>query len=132
MKATKISLLLAVRLQVCQEAARRPMWQLRDGRMVPLEEGCFLQADLAQIGAAAMAFIQRRLPLFNVPWRVQLALDAAGVPGCKTVTPESIRSAFRHPDHPHADHNRNLTCKGLIIEVVGPCTARGEATLSGC
>lgn len=68
------------------------MWQLRDGRLVGLEHGCFLQADVASLGDAALAFIQRRLPLFNVPWRVKAALDAAGVAGCKTVTPDSIRS----------------------------------------
>lgn len=69
------------------------MWQLRDGRLATLDQGCFLQADVASLGAAALAFIQRRLPLFNVPWRVRLALAAAGVRSCKTVEPESIRCA---------------------------------------
>lgn len=68
------------------------MWQLRDGRMVGLDQGCFLQADVACLGDAALAFIQRRLPLFAVPWRAKEALDAAGVAGCSAVTPDSIRS----------------------------------------
>ena len=69
------------------------MWQLRDGRLAGLEAGCFLQADVASLGDAALAFIQRRLPLFNVPWRVREALVASGVTGCKTVEPKSIRCA---------------------------------------
>ena len=67
------------------------MWQLRDGRLAGLEAGCFLQADVACLGDAALAFIQRRLPLFDVPWRVREALAASGVSSCKTVKPESIR-----------------------------------------
>jgi hypothetical protein len=87
----------AYALQVCQEAARRPLWQLRDGRLAALDQGCFLQADVASLGGAALAFIQRRLPLFNVPWRVRQALGAAGVRSCKTVEPESIRRASSGP-----------------------------------
>jgi hypothetical protein len=81
---------------VCQEIARKPLWQLRDGRMVSLSQGCFIQpnADVSELGAAALDFIQRKLPLFNVPWHVKSALEAAGVQECNTVTPKAVRWAL--------------------------------------
>eukprot|EP00884_Botryococcus_braunii_P020229 jgi/Botrbrau1/6890/Bobra.67_3s0009.1 len=78
--------------QILQDIARRPVWQLQSGRWAELGDGCFLQADLAHIGTAAIDYIQRTLPLFAVPWRVKSALEVLGqVPGCTEVTPSSVR-----------------------------------------
>jgi hypothetical protein len=81
--------------QVCCEAAKAPVWQLRDGRMALLAQGCFVQpnADLKELGPAGLNFIQSALPLFNVPWSTKIALESAGVQSCSTVTPKSTRSA---------------------------------------
>ena len=64
--------------------------------MVSLSQGCFIQpnADVSELGAAALDFIQRKLPLFNVPWHVKSALEAAGVQECNTVTPKAVRWAL--------------------------------------
>ena len=77
--------------QVCREVGNRPVWRIRTGPMVPLAEGCFLQGQVANLGPLATAFIQRAFPLFSAPWRVKLALEAAGVPGCTEVTPAAVR-----------------------------------------
>ena len=61
--------------------------------MVPLAEGCFLQGQVANLGPHATGFIQRAFPLFSAPWRVKLALEASGVPGCTEVTPAAVRCA---------------------------------------
>lgn len=78
--------------QILQDIAGRDVWQLQSGGWVMLQDGCFLQADLAHIGKSAVDYIQRTLPLFAVPWRVKVALTVlGGVPHSKDVTPESVR-----------------------------------------
>jgi hypothetical protein len=46
-------------------------------------------------GPAATAFIQRHVPLFKVPWRVKLQLDAAGIAGIREVTPAVTRRLLK-------------------------------------
>ena len=46
------------------------------------------------MGPAAQEFIRRALPLLNVPWPVKEALEAAGIPGLKEVTPTVVRSVL--------------------------------------
>lgn len=50
--------------------------------------------DLEDVGPAAQEFIRRALPLLNVPWHVKEALEAAGIPGLKEVTPTVVRSVL--------------------------------------
>lgn len=45
-------------------------------------------ADGPRLGAAAMAFVVRELPLFDVPWHVKLSLEAAGVRSARVVCPD--------------------------------------------
>ena len=79
--------------QVCVVAAAKPMWQLRGGRLVHLRDGCFLQAAPEQLGSAALDIIQSTMPVFNAPWHVKEALEAAGVPQLTSTTPGRVRSA---------------------------------------
>ena len=78
--------------QVCVAAAGKPMWQLRGGRLVHLRDGCFLQAAPEQLGSAALDIIQSTMPVFNAPWHVKEALEAAGVPQLTSTTPGRVRS----------------------------------------
>jgi hypothetical protein len=80
-------------VQICENAARLPVWQLRDGRLTTVQEGCFVQANVANIGSAALDYMQRTLPLFDVPIRVKISLEKAGVTGCREITPSTIRCA---------------------------------------
>lgn len=79
-------------LQVCAAAAAKPMWQLRGGRLVHLRDGCFLQAAPEQLGSAALDIIQSTMPVFDAPWHVKEALEAAGVPQLTSTTPGRVRS----------------------------------------
>jgi sacsin len=56
-----------------QAVARLPLWRLRTARLVHLPEGCFLQPTTQGLGTAAIAFMTRQLPLFDVPWQVRRA-----------------------------------------------------------
>jgi len=47
------------------------------------------------LGPAAMQFMQRQLPLLDVPWRVKLGLDSAGVQGARVVSPPVVRPMLR-------------------------------------
>ena len=80
-------------VQVCMAAAGKAMWQLRGGRLVHLRDGCFLQAAPEQLGSAALDIIQSTMPVFNAPWHVKEALEAAGVPQLTSTTPGRVRSA---------------------------------------
>ena len=84
---------LCALLQVCAAAAAKPMWQLRGGRLVHLRDGCFLQAAPKQLGSAALDIIQSTMPVFNAPWHVKEALEAAGVPQLTSTTPGRVRFA---------------------------------------
>ena len=46
-----------------------------------------------QLGAAALDLIQTTMPVFNAPWHVKEALEAAGVPQLTSTTPSRLRSA---------------------------------------
>ncbi|KAK9808692.1 hypothetical protein WJX72_002029 [[Myrmecia] bisecta] len=89
------SLMTAFHQQICRELAKRQCWQLRNGRMVYLRDGCFLQAAVDDLGTAALDFIQREFPLFKVPWRVKVALEAAGVAGTRDITPAVVRAMLK-------------------------------------
>ena len=81
---------------MCQDLAAQPVWQTRAGQMVQLKDGCFLEASesvLGAMGPAAMAFIQRAFPIFVAPWSTKLALEAAGITSCQSVTPATVRCA---------------------------------------
>ena len=80
-------------LQVCVAAAAKPMWQLHGGRLVHLRDGCFLQAAPEQLGSAALDIIQSTMPVFDAPWHVKEALEAAGVPQLTSTAPSRVRSA---------------------------------------
>lgn len=90
-----MTLLGRCRVQVCRDIAEKPLWQLRNGRMITLRDGCFIQPneDVSELGAAALHFIQSKMPLFNIPWRVKTALELSGVQDCNTVTPKALRCA---------------------------------------
>ncbi|BDA44284.1 probable Sacsin [Coccomyxa sp. Obi] len=83
--------------QVCRDIAEKPLWQLRDGRMITLSHGCFIQPneDVSELGAAALHFIQSKMPLFNIPWRIKTALELSGVRDCNTVTPKAVRPLLK-------------------------------------
>lgn len=67
---------------------------------VPLQDGCFLQAAPDQLGAAALDLIQSTMPVFDAPWPVKEALEAAGVPQLSSTTPSRVRLA----NHPHVPY----------------------------
>ena len=46
-----------------------------------------------QLGPAALDLIQTTMPVFNAPWHVKEALEAAGVPQLTSTTPSRLRSA---------------------------------------
>ena len=62
----------------------QPLWRLRTGRLVLLSEACFLQPLPVQeqaeaplphaprMGEAALGFICREMPIFDVPWAVKV------------------------------------------------------------
>lgn len=80
--------------KLLHELGRRAVWQ-SGLQFLPLAEGCFLQGDLEDVGPAAQEFIRRALPLLNVPWHVKEALEAAGIPGLKEVTPTVVRPMLK-------------------------------------
>eukprot|EP00198_Chlamydomonas_reinhardtii_P000860 XP_001690195.1 predicted protein [Chlamydomonas reinhardtii] len=109
--------------QIYAAAARLPLWRLRTGRFVHLPEGCFLQPlpaptstssggaaatassaataasvpnPLAGLGPAAMGFMARQLPLFDVPWAIKQHLEAADVHGLRAVSPAVVRPLLRN------------------------------------
>ncbi|KAF5825975.1 hypothetical protein DUNSADRAFT_5607, partial [Dunaliella salina] len=47
------------------------------------------------IGPAALDFMCRHLPLFDVPWSVKVGLEAAGVGGLRIVSPAVLRPMLR-------------------------------------
>ena len=74
------------------------MWRLRGGKLATVSEGCFLEEgqDIS-MGSAGLAFVNRAVPLFDVPWWAKLALEAAGV-AVKDVTPANLRFGFPRYD----------------------------------
>ena len=86
-------------MQMCRALAKGAIFKLRrSGEMVHLWEGAFLRPpDLTPgqtiLGSQALDFIQRELPLFDVPWKVKVAMDAAGVSqkDCKEINPPILR-----------------------------------------
>ena len=56
----------------------QPLWRLRTGRLVLLSEACFMQPLPAplphaqRMGEAALGFIHREMPIFDVPWAVKV------------------------------------------------------------
>ncbi|KXZ55127.1 hypothetical protein GPECTOR_3g279 [Gonium pectorale] len=81
--------------QMYAGASRLPLWRLRTGRFVHLPEGCFLQATTQGLGTAAMGFMARQLPLFDVPWVTKEHLEAAGVHGLRVVSPAVVRPMLK-------------------------------------
>ncbi|GIM06472.1 hypothetical protein Vretimale_10716, partial [Volvox reticuliferus] len=77
-------------------AARLPLWRLRTGRFVHLPEGCFLQPTTEGLGPAAMGFMARQLPLFDVPWVIKQHLEGADVHGLRTVSPAVVRPLLKN------------------------------------
>lgn len=55
--------------------------------------GCLMQATSSQLGAAALDLIQSTMPVFDAPWHVMEALEAAGVPQLTSTTPGRVRLA---------------------------------------
>ncbi|GFR39738.1 hypothetical protein Agub_g220, partial [Astrephomene gubernaculifera] len=82
--------------QMYGAASRLPLWRLRTGRFVHLPEGCFLQPTTEGLGPAAMGFMARQLPLFDVPWVVKKHLEAADVHGLRTVSPAVVRPLLKN------------------------------------
>jgi len=52
-----------------------------------------MQATSSQLGAAALDLIQTTMPVFDAPWHVMEALEAAGVPQLTSTTPGRVRLA---------------------------------------
>lgn len=59
----------------------QPLFLLGSGRFTHLENGCFNQSasdgeqresEAAKLGSAGQAFIEKELPLFNIPWAVKV------------------------------------------------------------
>ncbi|GLI60510.1 hypothetical protein VaNZ11_002673 [Volvox africanus] len=82
--------------QIYSGAARLPLWRLRTGRFVHLPEGCFLQPTTEGLGPAAMGFMARQLPLFDVPWVIKQHLEGADVHGLRTVSPAVVRPLLKN------------------------------------
>ncbi|EFJ44918.1 hypothetical protein VOLCADRAFT_118510 [Volvox carteri f. nagariensis] len=82
--------------QMYAAAARLPLWRLRTGRFVHLPEGCFLQPTTEGLGTAAMGFMARQLPLFDVPWITKQHLESADVHGLRTVSPAVVRPLLKN------------------------------------
>eukprot|EP00798_Chlamydomonas_sp_ICE-L_P006706 gene6706-3376_t len=53
------------------------------------------QQKQKQMGDTAMAFMQRQMPLFDVPWRVKLWMEACDIHGLKTLTPAVARPLLK-------------------------------------
>ncbi|GLC59948.1 hypothetical protein PLESTB_001557000 [Pleodorina starrii] len=82
--------------QMYAAASRLALWRLRTGRFVHLPEGCFLQPTTEGLGPAAMGFMARQLPLFDVPWVTKQHLEAADVHGLRTVSPAVVRPLLKN------------------------------------
>ena len=87
-------------VQMCRALAKGAIFKLRAGDFVHLWEGAFLRPpDLTPgqpvLGSQALDFIQRELPLFDVPWSVKAAMDASGVSqkDCREINPPILRCA---------------------------------------
>lgn len=81
-------------LQILLAAASGQNWAVWKGEtaaLVNLADGVFVQGDLAKFGAQGAEFVRQQLPLFNVPWRVRVALQHAGVDSCRELTPAVLR-----------------------------------------
>ena len=84
---------------MCRALAKGAIFKLRrSGELVHLWEGAFLKpADIGpghlKLGSQALDFIQRELPLFDVPWSVKVAMNAAGISqrDCKEINPPILR-----------------------------------------
>lgn len=75
-------------------AAGQKCWRLGQGndqRMQSLKDGVFVEGDLSQHSPVAAHFIRQWLPIFSVPWRIKQSLEAAGISGCRTLTPAVMR-----------------------------------------
>ncbi|KAK9856110.1 hypothetical protein WJX84_004825 [Apatococcus fuscideae] len=88
--------------KMCRALAKGPIFKLRAGDFVHLWEGAFLRPpDLTPgqpiLGSQALDFIQRELPLFDVPWSVKAAMDASGVSqkDCKEINPPILRKMLK-------------------------------------
>jgi sacsin len=58
-------------------------------------------------GAAALGFIEREVPLFDVPWSVKQSLEAAGVQGLRVVGPAVMREIVRRLVRTRAQQQQN-------------------------
>lgn len=84
---------------MCRALAKGAIFKLRRaGDLVHLWEGAFLRPPnlsdgQPMLGTQALDFIQRELPLFDVPWSVKEVMDAAGVSqkDCKEINPPILR-----------------------------------------
>ena len=50
-----------------------------------------MQAAPGQLGSAALELVQSTMPVFDAPWRLKEALEAAGVSQLTSTTPARIR-----------------------------------------
>jgi hypothetical protein len=55
---------------------------------------CAVQAAPGQLGSAALELVQSTMPVFDAPWRLKEALEAAGVSQLTSTTPARIRLAL--------------------------------------
>ena len=104
-------------VQMCRALAKGPIFKLRAGDFVHLWEGAFLRPPALApgqpvLGSQALDFIQRELPLFDVPWSVKAAMDASGVSqkDCKEINPPILRFVYAShswPNH-HSSHDMIL------------------------
>lgn len=49
----------------------------------------------ADLGPSGRAFVERHLPLLDLPWSAKLQLDAAGIAGLRAATPAALRPLLR-------------------------------------
>ena len=75
------------------EAAQSRCWRVRGPQrsMVTLQTGLFVEGDIGRLGEAALAYISRTMPIFDVPWRAKTALEDAGVTACRVLSPALLR-----------------------------------------
>ena len=69
--------------QMLKLLSTQPLFLLRSGRLTHLHEGCFIQSFTeqagnhvggVQMGRAARDFVERELPLFNIPLNVKVTV----------------------------------------------------------
>lgn len=67
------------------------VWHGEHQQLVNLRDGVFLKGDLGAFGEAGASYVRNSLPLFNVPWRVKAALDAADIYGSTALDAPVLR-----------------------------------------